>query len=119
MIFATISIDRPPQARPRPALPRRRLQDGSNVPHHNSHILHAPRCPAQKGPETSRQVHVLRRLLRIATDPLDNPHQDQHRELSVEELLRRARPLPPHEEMVIDDLTEEEEVEAFLAAIRS
>ncbi|GAC1376830.1 MAG: hypothetical protein NVSMB4_05930 [Acidimicrobiales bacterium] len=27
-------------------------------------------------------------------------------ELHVAELLRRARPLPPHEEMVIDDLTE-------------
>jgi len=26
----------------------------------------------------------------------------------VEELLRRARPLPPHEEMVIEDLAEEE-----------
>jgi len=37
-------------------------------------------------------------------------------ELPVEELLRRARPLPPHEEMVIDDLTEEEGV-AFLAAL--
>jgi hypothetical protein len=29
-------------------------------------------------------------------------------ELPVEELLRRARPLPPHDEMVIHDLTEEE-----------
>ena len=37
-------------------------------------------------------------------------------ELPVEELLRRARPLPPHEEMVIDDLTPEEG-EAFLEAI--
>ncbi len=38
-------------------------------------------------------------------------------ELPVEELLRRARPLPPREEMVIDDLTEEE-AEAFLDTIR-
>ncbi len=37
-------------------------------------------------------------------------------ELPVEELLRRARPLPPHEEMVIDDITEEEGA-AFLAAL--
>jgi len=37
-------------------------------------------------------------------------------ELSVEEPLRRARPLPPHEEMVIDDLTPEEGA-AFLEAI--
>lgn len=41
---------------------------------------------------------------------------NQHLELPVEELLRRARPLPPHEEMVIDDLTEEEGA-AFLAAL--
>ena len=39
-------------------------------------------------------------------------------ELPVEELLRRARPLPPHEEMVIDDLTEEEGA-AFLAALEA
>jgi len=39
-------------------------------------------------------------------------------ELPVDELLRRSRPLPPHSEMVIDDLTPEEG-EAFLEAIRS
>jgi hypothetical protein len=39
-------------------------------------------------------------------------------ELPVEELLRRARPLPDHDEMVIEDLTVEEG-EAFLAAIES
>ncbi len=37
-------------------------------------------------------------------------------ELPVEELLKRARPLPPHSEMAIDDLTPEEG-EAFLAAV--
>jgi hypothetical protein len=37
-------------------------------------------------------------------------------ELPVEELLKRARPLPPYGEMVIDDLTPEEG-EAFLEAI--
>lgn len=37
-------------------------------------------------------------------------------ELPVEELLRRARPLPPHDEMVIEDLTQEEGA-AFLAAL--
>jgi hypothetical protein len=36
--------------------------------------------------------------------------------LPIEELLRRARPLPPHDEMVIEDLTEEEGA-AFLAAL--
>jgi hypothetical protein len=39
-------------------------------------------------------------------------------ELPVEELLRRARPLPPHSEMAIEDLTDEEG-EAFLAAIQA
>lgn len=37
-------------------------------------------------------------------------------ELPVEELLKRAKPLPPYPEMVIDDLTPEEG-EAFLAAV--
>ena len=45
-------------------------------------------------------------------------YRDEHLELSVEELLRRARPLPPHDEMVIEDLSEEEGA-AFLAAIES
>lgn len=38
-------------------------------------------------------------------------------ELPVQELLRRARPLPPHEDMVIDDL-DEEEGRAFLSLLR-
>jgi hypothetical protein len=47
-----------------------------------------------------------------------NPGDEQHRELPIEELLRRARPLPPPEEMAIDDLSDEEGA-AFLAAVRS
>ena len=43
---------------------------------------------------------------------------ESHCELPVEELLRRARPLPSHEEMVIDDLSEDEGA-AFLAAVKS
>jgi hypothetical protein len=39
-------------------------------------------------------------------------------ELPVEELLRRARPLPPRDEMVLQDLIEEEGV-AFLEAVES
>jgi hypothetical protein len=42
--------------------------------------------------------------------------EEQHLELPVEELVRRAR--PPHDQMVIEDLTEEEG-EAFLAAVDS
>jgi hypothetical protein len=38
-------------------------------------------------------------------------------ELPVEELFRRARPLPPHETMVIEDLDDDEGT-AFLAALR-
>jgi hypothetical protein len=40
-----------------------------------------------------------------------------HLELPVDELLRRARPLPPHEQMVIEDLDDEEGA-AFLAALQ-
>lgn len=39
-----------------------------------------------------------------------------HLELPVEELLRRARPMPPHEEMIIEDF--DEEGAAFLAALQ-
>lgn len=53
----------------------------------------------------------------MSTHPVGNA-EEPHLELPVEELLRRARPLPPHEEMVIEDLTEEEGV-AFLAAVDS
>jgi hypothetical protein len=45
-------------------------------------------------------------------------NREEHFELPVEELLRRARPLPPHDEMVIEDLSEEEGA-AFLAAVES
>jgi hypothetical protein len=53
----------------------------------------------------------------MSTEPIE-PRPDDSRELPVDELLRRARPLPPHEEMVIDDLTSEEG-DAFLAALRT
>jgi hypothetical protein len=38
--------------------------------------------------------------------------------MSPQELLRRARPLPPRQESVIDDLTDEEE-QVFWSAITS
>lgn len=53
----------------------------------------------------------------VSAHPANNG-EHEHFELPVEELLRRARPLPDHDEMMIEDLTEEEG-EAFLAAIRS
>lgn len=46
--------------------------------------------------------------------PENQPHESL--ELPVDELLKRARPMPPHKDMVIDDLTREEG-EAFLAAV--
>jgi hypothetical protein len=57
-----------------------------------------------------------RTLTTVATEPVDDT--ELPRELPVEDLLRRARPLPPVEEMVIDDLSEEEGA-AFLAAVES
>jgi hypothetical protein len=47
-----------------------------------------------------------------------NITEEQHLELPVEELLRRARPLPAHDEMVIEDLSAEEG-EAFVLAVES
>jgi hypothetical protein len=52
----------------------------------------------------------------VSTEPVDS--SEGHLELPVAELLRRARPLPPHEEMVIEDLTEDEGA-AFLAVVTS
>jgi len=54
----------------------------------------------------------------MSSEPVAQPSHGESLELPVEELLRRARPLPPHEEMVIDDLTEEEGA-AFLAALEA
>ena len=53
----------------------------------------------------------------MSTDPA-NTTDAPHLELTVEELLRRARPLPAHDEMVIEDLSEEEGA-AFLVAVDS
>jgi hypothetical protein len=57
----------------------------------------------------------------IAAD-MSNPNsetpQEQSLELAVVSLLERARPLPPHEEMVIEDLTPDEG-EEFLAALKA
>ena len=53
----------------------------------------------------------------VSTRPVSQS-EPEHLELSVEELFRRARPLPDHDEMVIEDLSEEEG-EAFLAAVES
>jgi hypothetical protein len=54
----------------------------------------------------------------MSSEPISQPSEGDSLELPVDELLRRARPLPPHEEMVIDDLTEEEGA-AFLAALEA
>lgn len=52
----------------------------------------------------------------MSTHAADN--RDEHLELPVDELLRRARPLPPHDEMVIENLSEDEGA-AFLATVES
>lgn len=51
----------------------------------------------------------------MTSQPIE-PKQDGCLELPVDELIRRARPLPPHEEMVIEDLSEDEGA-AFLAVL--
>ncbi len=55
----------------------------------------------------------------MATDPAQHlPSIEPSLELPVEELLRRAQPLPPHDEMVIEDLTDEEGL-AFFDVVNS
>lgn len=54
----------------------------------------------------------------MSTDPATPAPKQSHRELPVEELLRRVKPMPPPDEFVIEDLTPEEG-EAFLEAVRS
>jgi len=46
----------------------------------------------------------------------DLPNEDA-RELPVEKVIRRARPLPPREEMLIDDLTDEESLPSGLPSL--
>jgi hypothetical protein len=60
-----------------------------------------------------RSVH----LKLMATNRASIP-EERHLELSVEELLRRARPLPAHDEMMIEDLSVEEG-EAFVLTVES
>jgi hypothetical protein len=50
----------------------------------------------------------------MSTEPAKAPQQG--RLPSREEVLARAKPLPPYEDMIIEGLTDEEE-EAFLHAI--
>lgn len=77
----------------------------------------------EPGPASSHPPSVLTpwpRTLTSAmslTDPLPHSH-DGTRELPVPELLRRARPLPPPDDLTIDDLTEEEGA-AYLAALEA
>ncbi len=63
-------------------------------------------------------VEISRTLSGEMSTSQSEPIRSESLELPVEELLRRARPLPPYGEMVIDDLTPEE-AEAFLAAVLS
>ncbi|MGQ0744973.1 MAG: hypothetical protein ACT4OS_11695 [Acidimicrobiales bacterium] len=50
--------------------------------------------------------------------PIPSSTSGSSLELPVDELLRRARPLPPHAEMAIDDLTDDEGT-AFLTALEA
>lgn len=65
--------------------------------------------------EIVRTVTGLR-WVTMSTQPVSESEAGKHLELTVEDLLRRARPLPPHDVMVIDDLDDEEGM-AFLAAL--
>ena len=53
----------------------------------------------------------------MSTQPSDATKPTQSLEVLVGEVLRRGRPFPPHEEMIIEGLTDDEE-EAFLRALQ-
>ena len=57
-------------------------------------------------------------LIPEMSNPHPQPSGDRSLELPVDVLLKRARPLPPHDEMVIEDLTPDEGAE-FLAALQA
>jgi hypothetical protein len=77
---------------------------------------HARRYPRHRQAHARDRTRSLHSCA-VATYPADNS-EPQYLELPVEELFRRARALPDHAEMVIEDLSEEEG-EAFLAAVQS
>lgn len=52
----------------------------------------------------------------MSTHPAADRGPTRSLEMDRDELLRRGRPLPPYDDMVIDELTDEE-AEAFWAAI--
>ena len=52
------------------------------------------------------------------SNPHPQPSDAGNLERPVDELLTRARPLPPHDEMVIDDLLPDEGA-AFLATLKA
>jgi hypothetical protein len=52
----------------------------------------------------------------MSTQPSDATKSTQSLELPVDELMRRGGPFPPHEEMIIEGLTDDGE-EAFLRAL--
>jgi hypothetical protein len=59
-----------------------------------------------------------RKLPVVATAHAQPRNREPSLELPVEELMRRARPLPSPEEMAIDELTSDEG-QAFLVAVNS
>jgi hypothetical protein len=52
------------------------------------------------------------------SNPNPQPSAERSLELPVQTLLERARPMPPHEEMVIEELTPDEGAE-FLATLKA
>lgn len=65
-----------------------------------------------------RSALLARRLGSEMSTADPAPEHEEHLELPVEEVLRRAKVHPPYGEDVIDDLTQEE-ADAFLDAVLS
>lgn len=55
-------------------------------------------------------------VIEMSTQPTNAGRRGEHREVPVDDVLRNAKPYPPRDELVIEDLTDDEE-EAYWEAI--
>jgi hypothetical protein len=75
-------------------------------------------CGATRRDATARWRRRAPLRIRVSGNGSIGRRDAEHREAAFEEHLGRPRPQPPHNEMVIEDLNDDE-AEAFLVAIRS
>ena len=92
--------------------PRTSARGSRPVLREHDDALKALKREARQAASLPEKLAIQKQIKQIETA------REQHLELPVEEFLSRARPLPPHDEMVIEDLGAEEG-EAFVLAVGS